>query len=84
MSVRDGAVAAVTRATESPDGSSVAGRPAASLPNSLVCTWKAFGRRIRTRAEPLLIRLPAFERAVLVAGCQRSGTTALTRVIAGS
>lgn len=47
-------------------------------------SWKAFGQTIRTRAEPLLQRLPRFDRAVLVAGCQRSGTTALTRVIAGS
>ena len=47
-------------------------------------SWKAFGRTIRTRAEPLFLRLPGFGRAVLVAGCQRSGTTALTRVIAGS
>jgi hypothetical protein len=47
-------------------------------------SWKAFGRSVRKRAEPLLLCLPAFENAVLVAGCQRSGTTALTRVIAGS
>ena len=70
------------QAMESPDGAGR--RPGASRPTSPVSTWQAFGRRIRPRAESLLVRLPAFERAVLVAGCQRSGTTALTRVIAGS
>lgn len=33
---------------------------------------------------PLMPALPQFGNAVLVAGCQRSGTTALTRLIAGS
>jgi hypothetical protein len=47
-------------------------------------SWKAFARSVRGRLEPLLATLPAFRDAVLVAGCQRSGTTALTRVIAGS
>lgn len=44
--------------------------------------WKRFATRFRGRPEPLLDALPGFANAVLVAGCQRSGTTMLTRIIA--
>ena len=46
--------------------------------------WKRFARDFRGRSEPLLSMLGTFPGAVLVAGCQRSGTTMLTRVIAAS
>ena len=46
--------------------------------------WKRFARDFRGREEPLLSSLSAFPDAVLVAGCQRSGTTLLTRLISAS
>ena len=47
-------------------------------------SWKRFHRGPRSLAKPLLASLPRYRDCVLVAGCQRSGTTMLTRVIAGS
>jgi hypothetical protein len=47
-------------------------------------TWQRFHRRLRSTGRPLLKALPQYPTSVLVAGCQRSGTTMLTRVIAGS
>ena len=46
-----------------------------------VRNWRQFGRRVRPRGCDLLKCLGDFEDAVLVAGCQRSGTTALARAI---
>lgn len=46
--------------------------------------WKRFAAGFRGRSEPLLGALPNFANAVLVAGCQRSGTTMLTRIIANA
>ena len=46
-----------------------------------VRSWAAFDRRFRYGNGKLLARLPAFGDAVLVAGCQRSGTTAVTRIL---
>lgn len=47
-------------------------------------TWKRFHRGPRQLEKPLTARLADYPDAVLVAGCQRSGTTMLTRVIARS
>ena len=47
-------------------------------------TWQRFHRGIRKPGLPLLKNLPSYERCVLVAGCQRSGTTMLTRLIASA
>jgi hypothetical protein len=47
-------------------------------------TWKKFGAQVRGKPGRLLRTLPRFHDAVLVSGCQRSGTTALTRLIAQS
>ena len=44
-------------------------------------TWARFDREVRRRESSLLKKLGEFPDAVLVAGCQRSGTTILTRVI---
>jgi hypothetical protein len=49
-----------------------------SLP---VKTWAQFDRRIRNGDVPLLAHLSRFRKAILVAGCQRSGTTAVTRIL---
>jgi hypothetical protein len=46
-----------------------------------VNTWAQFEKRVRGRTPHLLTRLPGFPNAILVAGCQRSGTTAVTRII---
>jgi hypothetical protein len=47
-------------------------------------SWKRFHHGPRKQAAPLLGLLPRYVDCVLVAGCQRSGTTMLTRVIARS
>ncbi len=47
-------------------------------------TWQRFHRGVRKARLPLLKNLPRYPRCVLVAGCQRSGTTMLTRLIAGA
>jgi hypothetical protein len=47
-------------------------------------TWRAFGRNVRSQGCDLLKRLDDFPESVLVTGCQRSGTTALARVITTS
>jgi hypothetical protein len=44
-------------------------------------TWEAFHRDVKKPDQPLLAALDQFPNSVLVAGCQRSGTTALTRLI---
>ncbi len=46
-----------------------------------VRTWAQFDRHVHRSGRPLLARLDAFADSVLVAGCQRSGTTALSRLI---
>lgn len=43
-------------------------------------SWAKFEKRVRLRRGSLLSHLGDYPDAVLVAGCQRSGTTALTRV----
>src|SRR5262245_47784686 len=46
--------------------------------------WKRFHAGPRRDAAPLLGALSRYPRAAMVAGCQRSGTTMLTRIIAAS
>jgi hypothetical protein len=47
-------------------------------------TWQRFHHGPRQEQQPLTRALASYPDAVLVAGCQRSGTTMLTRVIAGA
>jgi hypothetical protein len=47
-------------------------------------TWPRFHRGVRRPGLPLLKNLSRYPRCVLVAGCQRSGTTMLTRLIASA
>ena len=47
-------------------------------------TWKQFARNVRKDSPDLLCQLTLFHDAVLVTGCQRSGTTALASVISTS
>lgn len=46
-----------------------------------VATWAQFHRIVKRPERALLARLDDYEDAVLVAGCQRSGTTAVTRLL---
>jgi len=59
--------------------------PAGSYPRwpdgDYITTWAEFNRRIRSRGVPLLGALGHFPNSVLVTGCQRSGTTMLTRIL---
>jgi hypothetical protein len=52
--------------------------------NAPIRSWGQFDRKVRTSGRKLLYRLDDFANSVLVAGCQRSGTTALSRLITGS
>jgi hypothetical protein len=47
-------------------------------------TWRQFGRQVRSGACTLLQKLDKFPNSVLVTGCQRSGTTILSRIITTS
>ena len=47
-------------------------------------SWRKFHDGPRQREEPLFASLARYPDCVLVAGCQRSGTTMLTRIIARS
>lgn len=46
--------------------------------------WSQFDRRIRSTGKELLGRLDEFPDAVLVSGCQRSGTTVVSKMILGT
>lgn len=47
-----------------------------------VDSWAKFHRVVKRSGVPLLGRLESFPNSVLVAGCQRSGTTAVRRLLA--
>ena len=47
-------------------------------------TWRRFAREVRPKGCRLLSRLERFPKSVLVTGCQRSGTTMLSRIITQS
>jgi hypothetical protein len=59
-------------------------QPKSSKQNLPVRSWGQFDRRVRFSGRKLLGRLDHFHNTILVAGCQRSGTTALSRLITGS
>src|SRR5689334_20455876 len=52
--------------------------------NEYVTTWPQFERQIQSKGCKLLGRLDDFPNSILVTGCQRSGTTMLTRIITQS
>lgn len=52
--------------------------------STYVTTWDQFDEHVRSRGLPLLKRLDEFPNSILVTGCQRSGTTMLTRLITQS
>lgn len=47
-------------------------------------TWKSFRRNIRNNQKDLLARIDDYNDSIFIAGCQRSGTTALSRIITNS
>lgn len=47
-------------------------------------SWREFAQQVRHRNLPLLARVDDFHRAILVTGCQRSGTTLLSNIITSS
>jgi hypothetical protein len=49
-----------------------------------ITDWGQFARRVRVDGCELLMNLDSFSDTILVAGCQRSGTTALSRLITES
>ena len=51
---------------------------------SNINSWKKFSRIVRARGCSLLKRLDGFPDSILVTGCQRSGTTILSRIITQS
>jgi hypothetical protein len=52
------------------------------LPNNTITNWKQFRKALRTTKDVQLLRcLDDFPDAVLVAGCQRSGTTVVANII---
>ncbi len=56
-------------------------RPGDGPTNFPIRTWEKFHRQIRTSKQALLYALSQFPEAILIGGCQRSGTTMLTRLI---
>ncbi len=50
----------------------------------IIYLWKKFAKEVRSNQPHLLSELAQFDNPILVAGCQRSGTTALSRVITSS
>jgi len=51
---------------------------------SNISSWKSFANHVRKTEMPLLKNLDKYSNSILVTGCQRSGTTMLSRLIAGS
>jgi hypothetical protein len=49
--------------------------------NKYITTWPQFHQEVRLSGHRLLPRLKDFPNAILITGCQRSGTTMLTRII---
>lgn len=54
------------------------------LSGEFITDWEQFSTQVRSRGCSLLKRLDDFPNSILVAGCQRSGTTMLSRIITQS
>lgn len=54
------------------------------LNSKTINTWRKFSRCVKFRQDKLLLRLDDFPNSILIAGCQRSGTTMLARIITQS
>lgn len=49
-----------------------------------ITSWKKFSSTVRSTGLPMLKNIDIFPESIMITGCQRSGTTALTRVITQS
>lgn len=58
--------------------------PSRRLNNKTIKTWPEFARHVRNKQDDLLSRLEDFPDSILIAGCQRSGTTMLAQIITQS
>lgn len=54
------------------------------LTNPPITTWPQFNHIVRSNRKKLLGRLDEFPNSILIAGCQRSGTTMLAKIITQS
>lgn len=54
------------------------------LTDNFITDWQQFSGEVRSKGCHLLKRLDEFPNSILVAGCQRSGTTMLSRIITQS
>jgi len=54
------------------------------LSNNTISTWPQFAHKVRKHEPKLLNQLDKYSNSILVAGCQRSGTTMLARLISNS
>ena len=52
--------------------------------NEQIETWKHFAKKVRSRGCNLLSNLSQYSDTIFVAGCQRSGTTAVANIITAS
>lgn len=52
--------------------------------SNTIKTWPKFASSVRSKQDKLLSRLEEFPDSILIAGCQRSGTTMLARIITQS
>lgn len=52
--------------------------------NTEIKNWKQFSRKIRRKKDDLLTGLKNYSNSILIIGCQRSGTTLLSRIITNS
>lgn len=52
--------------------------------NDKIKNWKQFGKKVRSKGCDLFSRLDLFPNCICVTGCQRSGTTILSRIITQS
>lgn len=52
--------------------------------NNAIKTWPKFAKSVRSQQDKLLSRLEDFPDSILIAGCQRSGTTMLARILTES
>jgi len=54
------------------------------LNSKAIKTWPRFAKSVRSKQDQLLSRLDDYPDSILIAGCQRSGTTMLARLITRS
>lgn len=55
-----------------------------NMPYPRISSWPQFARHVRSKEENLLKELHRFPNSILVTGCQRSGTTMVSRIITKS